>query len=170
MLDMCKDIFVVPTAGKTSEPISLIDSIKTASAVAPKAISTPHKSFIPIIIVPAAPTAIITMHNVKEFLDSSSFVLTADAKAHHSTPKENILSIERINANGKKQTYQIIDNPARLSIEEWSRVSAVFVHGPTWQFKGWKWENPVEIFENGISYLRLTSRLIFSLWILSEFR
>lgn len=167
---MCKDIFSVPTAGKTYEPISLIDSIKTASAVAPKAMSTPLKSFVPIIIVPAAPTAIITMHNVKEFLDASKFVLAADAKAHQSTPKENRLSVERINANGKIQTYQIIDNPARLSIEEWSRVSAVFVHGPTWQFKGWKWENPVEIFENGTSYLRPFSLLIVSVRLLSKFR
>ena len=31
---------------------------------------------------------------------------------------------------------------------DWDRVVAVFCNGQQWQFKGWKWEEPVEIFNN----------------------
>lgn len=43
--------------------------------------------------------------------------------------------------------YRVIDNPQKLTQQDWSRVVAVFVMGPAWQFKGWPWDgNPVEIF------------------------
>lgn len=43
--------------------------------------------------------------------------------------------------------YRIVDNPQKLSAQDWQRVVAVFVMGPAWQFKGWPWDgNPVEIF------------------------
>lgn len=29
------------------------------------------------------------------------------------------------------------------------RVCCVFVTGKVWQFKGWKWEKPVDLFSNG---------------------
>jgi len=40
----------------------------------------------------------------------------------------------------------VIDNPARLQPNDWSRVVAVFAQGPAWQFKGWPYSSPVEIF------------------------
>jgi parafibromin len=145
---MSKNIFVASDTEVNPESISLIDSIKTASAVTPKASLAAKKSFVPIIIVPAAPTAIITMYNIQDFLFSSRFVTTVDAKNQSVSPKQSLLTLDRIAVDGRKQSYQIIDNPARLSLEDWARVSAVFVHGPAWQFKGWKWDNPVELFEN----------------------
>ena len=43
--------------------------------------------------------------------------------------------------------YRVIDNPQKLTQQDWNRVVAVFVMGPAWQFKGWPWDgNPVEIF------------------------
>ena len=33
-------------------------------------------------------------------------------------------------------------------IEDWENVVAVFVQGESWQFKGWKWESPVELFSH----------------------
>lgn len=43
--------------------------------------------------------------------------------------------------------YRIIDNPNKLSAQDWNRVVGVFVMGPAWQFKGWPWDgNPTEIF------------------------
>ena len=43
--------------------------------------------------------------------------------------------------------YRVIDNPQKLTAQDWQRVVAVFVMGPAWQFKGWPWDgNPVEIF------------------------
>lgn len=62
--------------------------------------------------------------------------------------------------------YQVLDNPLRLTPSDWlvcmctvyidhvvhnrKRVVAVFVAGPTWQFKGWPWivkgGSPADIF------------------------
>lgn len=34
-----------------------------------------------------------------------------------------------------------------LREEDWDRVVAVFVLGKSWQFKGWKWSQPAELFD-----------------------
>ncbi|KAK1339963.1 hypothetical protein QTO34_018527 [Cnephaeus nilssonii] len=33
--------------------------------------------------------------------------------------------------------YRVVDQPLKLTPQDWDRVVAVFVHGPAWQFKGW---------------------------------
>lgn len=49
--------------------------------------------------------------------------------------------------------YRVIDNPQKLTAQDWQRVVAVFVMGPAWQFKGWPWDgNPVEIFSKSKSF------------------
>lgn len=56
--------------------------------------------------------------------------------------------------------YRIVDNPQKLSAQDWQRVVAVFVMGPAWQFKGWPWDgNPVEIFSK--SNYNLSSQKIY---------
>ena len=52
--------------------------------------------------------------------------------------------------NGTKLEFKIIDDTVAktFSDKEWSRVVAVFASGQAWQFKGWKWSNPVELFQN----------------------
>uniref|UniRef100_A0A6B2G1M2 Parafibromin (Trinotate prediction) n=1 Tax=Myxobolus squamalis TaxID=59785 RepID=A0A6B2G1M2_MYXSQ len=48
--------------------------------------------------------------------------------------------------NGQLQSVSIpyicIDSTDKLSGADWNRVVAVFVHGPTWQFKGWPYLLP----------------------------
>ena len=46
--------------------------------------------------------------------------------------------------------FKLIDDIQRLNErpDYWDRVVAVFVSGQTWQFKGWKWTAPVDIFQN----------------------
>jgi hypothetical protein len=44
--------------------------------------------------------------------------------------------------------YLIIDNPTKLKPEDWERVVAVISIGKDWQFKGWKWSTPVELFSH----------------------
>ena len=46
------------------------------------------------------------------------------------------------------QSFEIVDNPARLSLSDWSRLLACFTLTSTWQFKGWKWETPLELFQH----------------------
>lgn len=76
---------------------------------------------------------------------SNRFVTTEEKKAQGAR-RENEVLLQR-----RKESftvpYRVIDNPQKLTNADWDRVVAVFVMGPTWQFKGWPWDgNPIEIF------------------------
>ncbi|XP_005088839.1 parafibromin [Aplysia californica] len=100
----------------------------------------------PIIIIPAASTSLVTMLNAKDVLQDLKFVSTEDKKAA-GAKRDNEVLIHRRKEAGQTVPYRIIDNPLKLTSDDWDRVVAVFVQGPAWQFKGWPWNgNPVEIF------------------------
>ncbi|ESP00596.1 hypothetical protein LOTGIDRAFT_186348, partial [Lottia gigantea] len=100
----------------------------------------------PIIIIPAAGTSLITMYNAKDILQDFKFVSTEDKRAQ-GTKRDNEVLIQRRKPGGLTVPYRIIDNPLKLSPDDWERVVAVFAQGPAWQFKGWPWSaNPVDIF------------------------
>ncbi|XP_018328277.1 parafibromin [Agrilus planipennis] len=98
----------------------------------------------PIIIIPAATTSLISMYNVKDILQDLKYVTTEQKKAV-GAKRDNEVLLHR-HKNGITVPYRVVDNPAKLSPSDWDRVVAVFVMGPAWQFKGYPWENPVEIF------------------------
>eukprot|EP00118_Oscarella_pearsei_P004668 m.20336 g.20336 ORF g.20336 m.20336 type:complete len:554 (+) comp27998_c0_seq1:46-1707(+) len=102
----------------------------------------------PIIIIPAAVTSLLTMYNVKDFLQEYRYV-SAEEKKHAGVKREAEVMIQRKKQSGTV-LYRVIDNPMKLTPSEWDRVVAVFVHGPAWQFKGWPWltadGSPVDIF------------------------
>jgi hypothetical protein len=136
------------------QPVSLIDQITSANRPAQKPVQTSvpsRESVVPIIVVPATPTALLTMYNVRQFLEGGHFVSQADAKAEGRS-KENSLFFERKNGN-RKIRFQVVDNPTRLSSADWDRVVAVFVQGNTWQFKGWKWDTPAELFHHVMGFV-----------------
>lgn len=100
----------------------------------------------PIIIIPATTTSLITMYNARDVLQDLKFLATDDKKAKGCT-RENEVLLQRHKDSNTTVPYRVIDNPSKLSAQDWNRVVAVFVMGPAWQFKGWPWEgNPVEIF------------------------
>lgn len=69
--------------------------------------------------------------------------------------------------------YRVIDNPQKLTQQDWSRVVAVFVMGPAWQFKGWPWDgNPVEIFSKSNliqNFNQIKKKINFSLILVCAF-
>ncbi|XP_022909418.1 parafibromin [Onthophagus taurus] len=99
----------------------------------------------PIIIIPAGPPSMITMHNVKDILQDLKFV-SVEQKKNDGCRRDNEVLLQR-RKGGTTVPYRVVDNPAKLSPSDWDRVVAVFVMGPAWQFKGYPWENPVEIFD-----------------------
>ncbi|XP_071097734.1 parafibromin-like [Haliotis cracherodii] len=106
----------------------------------------------PIIIIPAAATSIITMLNAKDVLQDLRFISTEQKKSQ-GAKRDNEVLIQRRKEGGLTVPYRIIDNPLKLSPDDWDRVVAVFVQGPAWQFKGWPWNgNPVEIFSKIKAY------------------
>lgn len=98
----------------------------------------------PIIIIPAGANSLISMYNAKDVLQDLKFV-SVDQKKTEGTRRDNEVLLHR-QRNGVSVPYRVVDNPAKLTPSDWERVVAVFVMGPAWQFKGYPWENPVEIF------------------------
>uniref|UniRef100_A0A914WG92 Parafibromin n=1 Tax=Plectus sambesii TaxID=2011161 RepID=A0A914WG92_9BILA len=100
----------------------------------------------PIIVIPAAGTSLITMYNVCDLLQDLRFVSTEEKKAQ-GIRRENEVLLQRSKEGGVTVPYRVIDNPLKLTADEWDRIVAVFVQGPAWQFKGWQWGGvPTDIF------------------------
>ena len=66
---------------------------------------------------------------------------------------EHVRSLLNQRLGGADITYDVIDNPTtRLKRDEWSRVVAVVCQGASWQFKGWKYSDPVELFSRTFGF------------------
>ncbi|KAL9988717.1 hypothetical protein ACROYT_G003195 [Oculina patagonica] len=116
-----------------------------------------RESRTPIIIIPAGATSLITLYNAQDLLQDFKFISSEEKKAQGAR-RENEVLIQRRKEISQAQAapgatsttvtvpYRVIDNPARLQPNDWNRVVAVFVQGPAWQFKGWPYSSPVDIF------------------------
>ncbi|XP_055594284.1 parafibromin [Uranotaenia lowii] len=135
---------VLPPSFPPGRPKELIPTAQ--ARILPQTNPSKRQSKTPIIIIPAATTSLITMYNAREILQDLKF-LTTDEKKAKGGVRENEVLVQRQKSGGLTVPYRVIDNPSKLSAQDWNRVVAVFVMGPAWQFKGWPWDgNPVEIF------------------------
>lgn len=124
----------------------------------------------PIIIVPSAVTSVITALNAKEFLIDGVYTPVEVKKqqlqqqggsAAAAAARNNQVIQRPASATGRSQAYKIVDDPAKLSEEDWQRVVAVFVTGQQWQFKGWKYSSPVELFQHVLGlHLTIDDRVL----------
>ena len=112
----------------------------------------------PIIVVPNAMTSPITMVNVQEFLGKAVFVpRTVMLKKSGGKRRLQTLTIRRkvsARLGGGEVEYEIIDNPLSQlkKTADWDRIVAIIPQGASWQFKGWKYETPVDIFSRCFGY------------------
>mmetsp|Transcript_16641 Transcript_16641/g.35964 ORF Transcript_16641/g.35964 Transcript_16641/m.35964 type:complete len:608 (+) Transcript_16641:30-1853(+) len=112
----------------------------------------------PIIVVPNAMTSCITMINAGFFLGKDAvFIPRQQAMSNPDAGKRGgtITITRKLNARlgGSEITYDIIDNPMiRLKKEEWNRVVAVVCQGAAWQFKGWRYSEPVDLFSRTFGF------------------
>ncbi|XP_017051153.1 parafibromin [Drosophila ficusphila] len=114
-----------------------LDKTKTVKRVYLPRQMASHHSRMPIIVVPAALSSLITIHNARQLLQEMRYVTLEQARQSLSGEKRlDEIIIERV-FQGRTVSYRVIDNVSRLSPQEWERVSAVFALGPHWQFKGW---------------------------------
>jgi len=103
----------------------------------------------PIIIVPSALRSLITTINATSFLQDGRYMSNTALKQKGivKKPRLTIKAFPIANPTpGNPILYDVIDNPMILKPIEWRRVVCVFAFGPEWQFKGWKYSNPVELF------------------------
>jgi len=125
---------------------------------APRAGASDGETGNPIIVVPNAMTSAITMVNVQPFLgDASVFIPRDQALKDPAAGKRGgtLRITRRLSARfgGHEVTYDVIDNPAtRLGRDEWRRVVAVVCQGASWQFKGWRYSDPVDLFSRTFGF------------------
>ncbi|RRT43718.1 hypothetical protein B296_00052298, partial [Ensete ventricosum] len=102
---------------------------------------------VPIILVPSAFQTLITIHNVKEFLEDGVFVPTDVKVKAMRGPKPDCVTVQKkLSRDRAVAAYEVRDKPSAFKPEDWDRVVAVFVLGKEWQFKDWPYKDHVEIF------------------------
>ncbi|KZV86851.1 CDC73-domain-containing protein [Exidia glandulosa HHB12029] len=114
----------------------------------------------PIIIISSSPTSLITMHNVKKLLEESVFMTSDQAREQEGGGKpEDVIAIYRKKTNigpgGKEITsrmrYFVVDSVealAKFGGDPWDRVVCVMTTGQAWQFRPYKWSEPLQLFHN----------------------
>ncbi|KAI3718012.1 hypothetical protein L1987_69989 [Smallanthus sonchifolius] len=109
---------------------------------------------VPIILVPSASQTLITIYNVKEFLEDGVFIPTDVKMKQMKGPKpECVTVLKKFSSRDRVVTaYEVRDKPSVLKAEEWGRVVAVFVLGKEWQFKDWPFKDHVEIFNKILGF------------------
>ncbi|OWM74295.1 hypothetical protein CDL15_Pgr008609 [Punica granatum] len=108
---------------------------------------------VPIILVPSAFHTLITIYNVKEFLEDGVFIPTdVKAKQMNGTKPDCITVQKKFGRHPVLPAYEVRDKPSSLKREDWDRVVAVFVLGKEWQFKDWPFKDHVEIFNKIIGF------------------
>lgn len=102
---------------------------------------------VPIILVPSAFQTLITIYNVKEFLEDGVYIPTDVKVKQMNGPKPDCVTVQKKFSRDRVVTaYEVRDKPSALKPEDWDRVVAVFVLGKEWQFKDWPFKDHVEIF------------------------
>ncbi|KAI0035002.1 RNA polymerase II-associated protein [Vararia minispora EC-137] len=146
----------LPSAVPTANPVTSTD---------PKLLAKKQRSMHPIIIISSSPTSLITMHNVKHFLQDAAFEPSADARARAAAEgnarPEDVIPIYRtrttIDSSGREihaQTrYMVVDSVDALNkfgADAWDRVVCVLTTGQAWQFRPYKWPEPRSLFHHAV--------------------
>ncbi|TBU03859.1 putative RNA polymerase II protein [Hamiltosporidium magnivora] len=92
------------------------------------------------IIVPSSVKSLITVNNVKDFLEKSKF-LESNLEDIFCSSSKCTVSIDGVQ-------FDVYDDVKSFTSEDWKSVVAIFVDGSSWQFKNWKDKNLAEIFCN----------------------
>ncbi|ONK74335.1 uncharacterized protein A4U43_C03F5180 [Asparagus officinalis] len=110
---------------------------------------------VPIILVPSASQTLITIYNVKEFLEDGVFV-PSETKMKGmkvGTTKPDCVTVQKkLSRDRAVAAYEVRDKTVGIKPEDWDRVVAVFVLGKEWQFKDWPFKDHVEIFNKIIGF------------------
>jgi parafibromin len=129
-------------------------SLKTSSSSSSShAIPGPNDGMngVAIIIVPSAVTSALCSLNCMDFLRDGRYV-SVEEKRRSGARREPEMRFEHETKSGRKLLLRLVDTGTKLNDREWARVVAVFVQGQEWQFKGWKWSSPVELFHNVLGF------------------
>ncbi|OWY98521.1 Parafibromin [Phytophthora megakarya] len=99
----------------------------------------------PIIVVPAGFSDLFTMLNAKDFLEEGVYVSNMQKKAERHRKQQSMMITHE--EDGHVYTFKVVDSVNRFRDKDWRAVVGVIVSGQSWQFKGWKWKFPLEVFK-----------------------
>nr|ODN91090.1 parafibromin [Cryptococcus depauperatus CBS 7841] len=112
----------------------------------------------PIIIISSSPTSLITMWNVKKFLEEGVFELSDTARqteaSQGNVKAEDMIPIIRKrtgpqgDVNSKYYVVDSADALQKFGQDAWDRVICVVTTGQAWQFKPYKWDDPKVLFQH----------------------
>ncbi|CAI5758909.1 unnamed protein product [Candida verbasci] len=105
----------------------------------------------PIIMVSPATTALLSLSNIKQFLEEGKFIEPQQL----SKPNGNLVMVshesDKIIPSG--QRIMIVDNVDMFTKPEyWDRVIAIFTTGQAWQFSKYKYQKPETLFQKYPGY------------------
>jgi parafibromin len=104
----------------------------------------------PIILLSPSASSLLRMSNIKSFLENGMYVPT-ESSSSTSSSSASILQMQRLLPSidaARPMRFIIVDTPEQFKPEYWSRVVAVFTTGQVWQFKSYKWQQPLELFRH----------------------
>ncbi|KAK4998080.1 accessory factor associated with RNA polymerase II [Elasticomyces elasticus] len=134
----------------TIKPTGPTPAIPAAIANRPtvKPIPTSRRPEQPIILLSPSASSLLRLPNIKSFLVDGVYTPPDTA-----TTTANILHINRLLPSidpNRPLRFILVDTPDHFKPDYWSRVVAVFTTGQTWQFKGYKWTQPAELFSHAL--------------------
>lgn len=100
----------------------------------------------PIIIISPATTALLSLSNVKEFLEDGHFT----EPNPQNKQNDSLVVVHHKSDNLVPQAHQImvVDNVDMFTKPEyWDRVIAIFTTGQSWQFSKYKYSKPEQLFQ-----------------------
>ncbi|KAK7207442.1 RNA pol II accessory factor, Cdc73 family-domain-containing protein [Myxozyma melibiosi] len=118
-------------AGASRRPTA---AASNGSSSAAAAVSNPARKQRrePIILLSPSASALLTMTNVKDFLERGVF-----SSAPTTASGESIQTISRASARIGQLRFLVVDSVDRFKPDYWERVVAVFTTGQTWQFRSY---------------------------------
>lgn len=105
----------------------------------------------PIIIVSPATTALLSLSNIKEFLENGRYTEPVPSNRPHSGVVILNHPSDRLISTGQK--IMVVDNVDLFTNPDyWNRVIAVFTTGQSWQFSKYKFSKPEVLFQKYQGY------------------
>lgn len=98
----------------------------------------------PIILLSPSASSLLRMSNIKSFLSDGLFIPPNAT----DTQTSNLLQLQRLlpSISSSPLRFILVDSTSLFKPPYWSRVVAIFTTGQPWQFKSYKYPNPVELF------------------------
>ncbi|KTW29290.1 hypothetical protein T552_01245 [Pneumocystis carinii B80] len=105
----------------------------------------------PIILLSPSASSLLTMYNIKRFLEEGVFVPPEEAlQINGGNRVSELIAISHTSriAKGLSYRFVIVQGVDKFRPDYWDRVVCVFTTGQAWQFKEYKWSEPRELFHH----------------------